>query len=574
MKRQVIKQGVLIVCSLFIILKGSCSYGQAISHSAMRYAVVIKGSTYYSLSKWQQVCDILQTRYSGQLFVWNTSLSNITTQIKNYQPTHIGFVCDLNTASPDFISNGLYPFVRSIDDDPYADAIWGVITGYPDDVLKIVSDTSMHFTKTILGGTVSCDLPYFTQGISTHEATSGLYYIKKSNTTSLKSYTNGPTDRTSWLVSMINGGIDSLNHDPVDMFITSGHGNYDLWQMHYPTQSPEGTFRSGGDGVTGIANDGVNYQINSSHPRIYFGLGNCNIGQILNENCMAPGWIHSGGASVYTGYLIEEGSDSYQHGGTRAYYYKMSRDNTWAEAWFLANQALLFDIRNNTPGVSPDDLNGSAFYGDPAGKFKMDNEGTWQQPLVKNELIIKPGSEKDTVIYRVTMNEDGQPGTNGKWGNRHPAILLPFKAANIQILSTNAISTIVKENFAMLYIWYIGQPSLSKGDKREVVFTCNKMISGIKNNLANREINSILGQNYPNPASDITMIGYIVPANGMITINLFDIFGRQIDTIEHCQRSPGEYMVGYNVSNLKNGIYYYNVDNQNAFYGRKLIVLK
>ena len=100
------------------------------------------------------------------------------------------------------------------------------------------------------------------------------------------------------------------------------------------------------------------------------------------------------------------------------------------------------------------------------------------------------------------------------------------------------------------------------------------MISGIKNNLANREINSILGQNYPNPASDITMIGYIVPANEMITINLFDIFGRQIDTIEHCQRSPGEYMVGYNVSNLKNGIYYYNVDNQNAFYGRKLIVLK
>lgn len=118
------------------------------------------------------------------------------------------------------------------------------------------------------------------------------------------------------------------------------------------------------------------------------------------------------------------------------------------------------------------------------------------------------------------------------------------------------------------------QLTLLKGDTREVVFTCNRMISGIKNNLANREINSILGQNYPNPASDVTMIGYRIPANGMITINLFDIFGRQIDTIEHCQRSPGEYMVEYNVSNLKNGIYYYNVDNQNAFYGRKLIVLK
>ena len=76
---------------------------------------------------------------------------------------------------------------------------------------------------------------------------------------------------------------------------------------------------------------------------------------------MAPGWIHTGGAYIFTGYLIEEGSDSYQHGGTRAYYYKMSRDNTWTEAWFLANQALQFDILNRTPGVSPNDLSGSVF---------------------------------------------------------------------------------------------------------------------------------------------------------------------------------------------------------------------
>jgi hypothetical protein len=66
--------------------------------------------------------------------------------------------------------------------------------------------------------------------------------------------------------------INSLNHDSVDMFITSGHGNYNLWQMHYPTQSPEGTFRSEGGGVTGIANDGVNYQINSSHPKIWWNI--------------------------------------------------------------------------------------------------------------------------------------------------------------------------------------------------------------------------------------------------------------------------------------------------------------
>ena len=571
--KNLINRTVLITSSLLIILGCSFCNGQSIPYSKMRYAVVIKQST-YNVAKWKQVCDLLLSRYKGELFIWDTAISEVKNPVASYAPTHIGFVCDLSTASPDFITGGLYPFARSLDDDPYSDAIWGILTGYPEDVLKIVSDTCKHYTKTILSGTVSCDLPYYTQGLSTHEATSGLYYIKKPDAATVKSYANGPTDRTSWLVSMINGGIDSLNHDPADIFVTSGHGNYNLWQMHYPTQSPEGIFKSEGGSVAGIASDGTNYPINSQHPKIYFGLGNCNIGKIINEGCMAPGWTHKGAAYVYTGYLIEEGSDSYQHGGTRAYYYKMSRDNTWAEAWFLANQALQFDIRNGTPGVSPNDLNGSAFYGDPGGVFRMCNEGKYQEPLIKNELIIKPGSACDTVIYRVTMNENGQPGTNGKWGNRHPAVMLPFKAANIRILSTNAISAVVRENFALLYIWYNGQPSLSKGDTREVVFTCNGLITGTETPELNKSENSLLGQNYPNPASGITMINYKVPESSIIAINLFDINGRFVDNIEHCFRSPGQYNVTYDVSLLKSGIYCYSMNSRNSVSTMKLIVSK
>lgn len=563
----------LIVAVLSIIRGYTWCNGQAIKDSAIYYAVVIKQATYNN-SQWKQVCDTLISRYHGLLFVWNSNVSEVKSSVAAYGPTHICFVCDLNTASPDFIMNGLYPFVRTLDDDPYADAVWGVLTGYPGDALTIASDTSAYYTKTMLSGTASCELPYFTQGLSTNEATSGLFYIKKSDTTLVKSYSTGPVDRTSWLVSMINNGIDSLHKAPADIFVTSGHGNYNLWQMHYPTQSPEGVFSSSGGGVTGIANNGTNYPIHSTHPKIYFGLGNCNIGQIYNDGCMAPGWIHSGSAYVYTGYLIEEESNSFQHGGTKAYYYKMSRDNTWAEAWFLANQALRFDVLNSTPGVSPCDLNGSAFYGDPGQVFKMSNEGKYQQPLVKNELIVKPGATKDTVIYRITMNGDGQPGVNGKWGNRHPAIMLPFRAANIEILSTDAIAAVVKENFALLYVWYTGQDALKKGDTRKVIFTCNRLLTGVKNTVQRENGPLFLGQNYPNPASCITMIDYTVPVSSMITIDLFDINGRFIDRMEHCRRTPGSYRITYNVSRLENGIYYYRASIGNSRSTMKLVVLK
>jgi len=499
----------VLLCLFLLVTSFSTCFSQSETSSDFRYAVVIKQST-YSVTRWKQVCDTLLSRYKGHLFIWDSALLDLKEPLASYSPTHICYVCEISTATPSFIMNVLYQFTRILDDDPYSDAIWSVLTGSAEDAYRIAADTVTHYTKTLLSGTVSSDLSYFTQGLSTHEVTSGLFYIKHPDSILIRSYTNGPVDRTSWLVSMINAGIDSLDHAPADMFITSGHGNYNLWQLHYPTQSPEGLFRSGTSVLTGASASGEYFPVSSSYPRIYFGLGNCNIGQIINDGCMAPNWINKGGAYAYTGYVIEEGSNSYQHGGTRAYFYKMSRENTWAESWFLANQALQFDIQNATPGVSPNDQSGSALYGDPGQKFKMSPEGKYQQPLITNELIIRNGYSKDTVTYRITMNYDGEPGTNSKWGNRHPAVILSFKATDINILSTDAITALVKENFVLLYIWHTGLDPLKKGDTREVVFTCNRLATGIDNPNAVDKETELIDEIYPNPASSKVTISYMI----------------------------------------------------------------
>jgi len=564
---------ILILCLVITVSCFNTSSGQSVMTSDMRYAIVIKQNT-YNIARWKQVCDTLSSYYKGHLFIWKTSLSEVKEPVVSYSPTHICFVCDISTASPSFIINTLYPFTRTLDDDPYTDAIWGILTGYAEDAYRIAADTVTHYTRTLLSGTVSSDLPYFTQGLSTHEATSGLFYVKHPDSTLIRSYSNGPTDRTSWLVSMINSGIDSLDNAPVDIFITSGHGNYNLWQLHYPTQSPEGLFRSGTGVLTGASASGTNYPVSSSHPKIYFGLGNCNIGQIINDGCMAPCWINKGGAYAYTGYLIEEGSNSYQHGGIRAYYYKMSRENTWSESCFLANQALQFDILNNTPGVSPNDLNGSAFYGDPGKSFKMSHEGNYQQPLITNELVIRHGPLCDTVTYRVTMNYDGEPGNNGKWGNRHPAVILPFTATDITILSTNAITALVKENFALLYIWHTGLDPLKKGDTREVVFLCNKLITGIDSPVVRNKEDELLDDIFPNPASDKVTITYNISGNTDVTIRFFDNHGNQVDMIGHSGRTPGLYSEDYNVSNLVSGVYHCLVETSEKHASGKFIVAR
>ncbi len=436
------------------------------------YAVVIKQST-YNIPEWAAVADALLQRYQGQLFIWNSSLNEVQSAVGLFHPTHIGFVCEALTANASFVQSSVWPFSRGLDADPYVDAIWGIITGYTaDDAMRL--STAAGFTvKTMLGGTSSCDLQYYPQGIGTSEATYGQYSVKELNSLTTTTYYDGPTDRTDTLMSMINSGIEMFNFDPVDIFFTSGHGNHDQWQLHYPTSGSEGFFRSSNGQLYGDPYSGPNINANSVNSKIYLALGNCYVGKIQNMSSMAPAWIHTGGALQMTGYTIGEGSNSHQHGGTKAFFARQGL-YTWAESFFLANQCLNFDIINSTPGANPNDLNGSALYGDPALDARLNVDvGVIKGSMYTEEINVSPGTSVDTVTVRITMNREDSPGYTSKWGNRHPTVLFPFRAENINILSHNCMSVVVTDNFALMYVWHQGQGALPAGTTREVVFTCS-----------------------------------------------------------------------------------------------------
>jgi hypothetical protein len=202
----------------------------------------------------------------------------------------------------------------------------------------------------------------------------------------------------------------------------------------------------------------------------------------------------------------------------------------------------------------------------------MSHEGIYQQPLITNELIVRHGAARDTVKYRVTMNSDGEPGNNGKWGNRHPAVILPFTAANINILSTNAIAAVVMENFVMLYIWHTGLDPLKKGDTREVIFTCERSATGINLPEARSEDGNLIDKIYPNPALDKVTIRYRIPENTGVKIRLFDITGKQVGMINHICQAPGYYSEDINIENLASGVYNCLFETSKKHESRKLIV--
>lgn len=554
------------------------------AQSEYHYAVVVSTATLADPG-WAEVVDSLVSRHSAQVFSYTSNIWETQAAVSAYVPDYIGFVCQVSEASPSFVQSSFWPYLRQLDSDPYSDAIGGIITGCDAvDALRIVTGPSQLTIKTMLGGTGSCNVNYYPQGIGTNEATYGQYYVKYPDSVKAVTYTDGPTDRTEWLVDMING--DSLIFgDSVDIFVTSGHGGSNIWQLHYPTSGQEGFFRSDGVGhLYGDPYSGSNIDIISLHPKIYFALGNCNVGQIFNTGCMAPAWIHSGGAYLVTGYVVLEGSYSYQHGSTKAYFC-LQDHYSWPTAFMLGNCCFVFDLANGTPGIgSPPDLNGSGLYGDPGldARIPEGSEYIYDTLLYTKELIVNEGVERDTITFRITMNKEGNPGYTGKWGYRSPICLFPYfriDPDSMEIIDMNADTAVIMDNFALLYIWYQGQPPLPAGTQRWVTFTAKTTGVTEKEIAQSYPGRAAVLENYPNPFSNNTTIKFFLNKRTKVNLNIYDPSGRLVKTLINGVMDMGQGDIkwdGRDAQNreLSSGVYFYRLESEAVTQTKKLILLR
>jgi uncharacterized delta-60 repeat protein len=63
----------------------------------------------------------------------------------------------------------------------------------------------------------------------------------------------------------------------------------------------------------------------------------------------------------------------------------------------------------------------------------------------------------------------------------------------------------------------------------------------------------------PNPASAITKIYYELPFEGQVSLQVYDITGREIVTLVNGSRKAGFYTVDFDVSALQKGVYHYRI---------------
>jgi hypothetical protein len=83
-----------------------------------------------------------------------------------------------------------------------------------------------------------------------------------------------------------------------------------------------------------------------------------------------------------------------------------------------------------------------------------------------------------------------------------------------------------------------------------------------------------LSQNYPNPFNPETRINYSILKAGMVSLNVYDLLGRQVASLVNEYKPAGKYIVEFNASNLSSGIYYYKLVSGGFSEFKKMTVIK
>ncbi len=83
-----------------------------------------------------------------------------------------------------------------------------------------------------------------------------------------------------------------------------------------------------------------------------------------------------------------------------------------------------------------------------------------------------------------------------------------------------------------------------------------------------------LFQNYPNPFNPTTTISYELSANSYVTLQVYDVLGREVATLMNERENAGSHNVRFDASKLPSGVYFYRLQAGSHTATKKLLLLK
>lgn len=300
--------------------------------------VVITSDRCRGTDGWSQVAGALAAKHAADLLVFKESPEELLPELRLRHPRMIGVV-----AMPDEAGRArmgeLHRMLRRLDEDPYLDVRWGVVTAtaWPA-AMEIVRAERPLRVSTMLSNTpvpleVVPDGVYFDEGVAGRrvERTQG----------EAEEEILGDTATADDFAS-------AFNRLQPDLLVTSGRTNEERWMIGYTFDG--GRVIVGEDGfLRARTPDGVETPLASSGPMAMLGAGSCLLGYVPNMKVLPLRFIEQAGARQVVGYCS---TTWYGAGGWDLYrrFLEEPGRHSLAEATWLAQQDLVRRFDAEFPG--------------------------------------------------------------------------------------------------------------------------------------------------------------------------------------------------------------------------------
>ncbi len=440
---------------------------------------------------WRKVADELQKKYKKPPFTSRIAVANPTEAAPLLREVPPGF------RKPDFVAfvmkpeeatektvYALHAMMKSLDSDPYYDAVWGIVTGpTPEAALRaatakplhphsVLSTTGVNFGPFDAGTTLSDG---YAPGSKREEYNRPdkpiAIYEKRKGKDMPARIVRG--DSTAQFAS----AWDEL--DP-ELVVTSSHASQRNLEMPFSTGNI--VPRNGElwslpdkrliDYTTGQADAGASAQAAASklsapkRDKVWIAAGNCLIGDYKDANSMAAAMIGYGRVVQFMGYVKTTwfGEIGWE---TLAQFFE--RGATAAEAWYFAGQNLerklsLMDKRYRTQNLVGRiwDRNATILWGDPA------LDASLEESRAPRKAKPTGKTARGGVVLTFTALEDMEAREDKVEEVHvvHPfGIILRKATAAYEVTGdTKGLGVFAADDFALITSW----PAMKKGESIQI----------------------------------------------------------------------------------------------------------
>ncbi len=357
-------------------LAGGAAFGAASNQNSGSDYVVLVSQTTKGNAEWMKVAEALVKKHDAKLVVFKGTVDAGLADLKKAAPRKLALV-----APPEEIDrvtvNSLHRVTRKLDDDPYGDCIWGIVTGYgPDDAMRIVNE-DQPLTITRGEGTTNFDWNRFSDSMAiTDWAPFQIMEQKGYKEPQKESLPDNPE-------GMAFKFADYWEKTRPQYIVTSSHATQYNLEMPFSKgvivsfdnkfhvlTTPQ--LRQFASFLRGVVFDGKEEDLKNfldeitppvmaadEGPRVWVAAGNCLFGDVKKtRNSMMVAALSAYGCRQAVGYTV---TSWYGAGGwgTHGLFFDNHDASSLAEAWYLNNQFILSQTQKTYPKLMDIHFNAS-----------------------------------------------------------------------------------------------------------------------------------------------------------------------------------------------------------------------